>query len=66
MISKPVIRLQAATCVALVLLSLLCACGRRPQTMEAPEGDDPKMYPRHYPDIRTDPAGTYVPPAPHK
>lgn len=47
-------------CVA--LLALLCACGKRPEVMEVPEGANAKAFPRHYPDVHTDPQGTYVPP----
>jgi hypothetical protein len=47
----------------LLMVLALSACGKRASMMEAPEGSDPSAYPRHYPDLSTDPEGTYVPPS---
>jgi hypothetical protein len=47
---------------ALMALCLLSACGKKADVMEAPEGADPKAYPRHYPDVSTDPQGVYIVP----
>jgi ABC-type Fe3+-hydroxamate transport system substrate-binding protein len=49
----------------LLLLALvtLSACGKRPEQMEAPANTDPNAYPRHYPDVRTDPDGVYILPS---
>jgi hypothetical protein len=58
-----VIRALFLMMAALALLGSLSACGKRAAVMEAPEGDDPSAYPRHYPDHNSDPPGSYVPPA---
>jgi hypothetical protein len=46
--------------MVLAALCLLSACGKKATVMEAPEGSDPNAYPRHYPDIETDPQGVYI------
>ena len=42
------------------LLLLSVACGKRPDTVDAPEGSDPKIFPHTYPDLSTDPVGVPV------
>jgi hypothetical protein len=44
--------------LALCALLLCTACGKRPDTVDAPDGTDPRAYPRTYPDISTDPVPT--------
>lgn len=45
--------------IVLCLAMLLCACGKRPVAVDAPEGADPRAYPQLYPDTRLDPPGIY-------
>jgi hypothetical protein len=52
--------MRFALLAGLMALCLLSACGKKPDVMEAPEGADPNAYPRHYPDVITDPQGVYI------
>ena len=47
--------------LALCMMLSVAACGKRPDTVDAPEGSDPKAYPHTYPDVSTDPAGRATP-----
>jgi hypothetical protein len=53
--------MRSGLLTVLCLTLLLCACGKRAVTVDAPEGADPKAFPQTYPDIKLDPAGTYKP-----
>lgn len=46
-------------CLMAAFLCILTACGRRASELDAPQGSDPKAYPRPYPDANTDPEGRF-------
>jgi hypothetical protein len=56
-------RIDIRSSLLLSALLLCCACGKRPDVLDAPEGSDPKAWPHTYPDTTTDPAGVPVPKA---